>query len=79
MRFSAYTEGWALYAERVADELGSTKTTPPGRIGLLQSELFRAARIVVDTGIHHHRWTREQAVKWMVENAEGERQMSSRA
>jgi uncharacterized protein (DUF885 family) len=76
VRFSAYTEGWALYAERVADELGIYEKNPAGRIGLLQSELFRAARIVVDTGIHHHRWTREQAVKWMVENA-GERQMSS--
>ncbi|GFE84449.1 hypothetical protein GCM10011487_64490 [Steroidobacter agaridevorans] len=76
VRFSAYTEGWALYAERVADELGIYEKNPAGRVGLLQSELFRAARIVVDTGIHHHRWTREQAVQWMVENA-GERQMSS--
>ncbi len=76
VRFSAYTEGWALYAERVADELGIYEKNPAGRIGLLQSELFRAARIVVDTGIHHHRWTREQAVNWMVENA-GERQMSA--
>lgn len=69
VRFSAYTEGWALYAERVADELGIYDNNPAGRIGLLQSELFRAARIVVDTGIHHHRWTREQAVKWMMDNA----------
>ena len=76
VRFSAYTEGWALYAERVADELGIYENNPAGRIGLLQSELFRAARIVVDTGIHHHRWTREQAVQWMVENA-GERQMGA--
>jgi uncharacterized protein (DUF885 family) len=76
VRFSAYTEGWALYAERVADELGIYEKNAAGRIGLLQSELFRAARIVVDTGIHHHRWTREQAVKWMVENA-GERQVAA--
>jgi uncharacterized protein (DUF885 family) len=69
VRFSAYTEGWALYAERVADELGVYQNNPAGRIGLLQSELFRAARIVVDTGIHHHRWTREQAIKWMIDNA----------
>lgn len=69
VRFSAYTEGWALYAERVADELGIYDDNPAGRIGLLQSELFRAARIVVDTGIHHLRWTREQAVKWMMDNA----------
>lgn len=76
VRFSAYTEGWALYAERVADELGIYEKNAAGRIGLLQSELFRAARIVVDTGIHHHRWTREQAVKWMMEHA-GERQMAA--
>jgi uncharacterized protein (DUF885 family) len=69
VRFSAYTEGWALYAERVADELGIYENNPAGRIGLLQSELFRAARIVVDTGIHHHRWTREQATQWMIDNA----------
>jgi uncharacterized protein (DUF885 family) len=69
VRFSAYTEGWALYAERLADEIGIYEKDPVGRIGLMQSELFRAARIVVDTGIHHHRWTREQATKWMIDNA----------
>ena len=69
VRFSAYTEGWALYAQRVADELGIFKDDPFGRIGYLQSELFRAARIVVDTGLHHHRWTKAEAVAWMVENA----------
>jgi uncharacterized protein (DUF885 family) len=69
VRFSAYTEGWALYAERVAEELGIYENNPAGRLGLLQSELFRAARIVVDTGIHHHRWTREQATQWMIDNA----------
>lgn len=69
VRFSAYTEGWALYAERVADELGVYRDNPAGRIGLLQSELFRAARIVVDTGIHYKRWTRAQATQWMVDNA----------
>ncbi len=68
VRFSAYTEGWALYAERVADELGVYDDDPAGRIGLLQSELFRAARIVVDTGIHQHRWPREQAIRWMIEH-----------
>jgi uncharacterized protein (DUF885 family) len=72
VRFSAYTEGWALYSERVADELGVYEDDPAGRIGLLQSELFRAARIVVDTGIHHRRWPREQAIRWMIENV-GER------
>jgi uncharacterized protein (DUF885 family) len=69
VRFSAYTEGWALYAERVAGELGVYENNPVGRIGLLQSELFRAARIVVDTGIHHERWTRQQAIQWMIDNA----------
>jgi uncharacterized protein (DUF885 family) len=68
VRFSAYTEGYALYAQQVADEIGAFDGNPFGRIGYLQSELFRAARIVVDTGIHHKRWTREQAVAWMVEH-----------
>jgi uncharacterized protein (DUF885 family) len=69
VRFSAYTEGWALYAQQVADELGIYENDPFGRIGYLQSELFRAARIVVDTGIHYKRWTKDQAVAWMVDNA----------
>jgi uncharacterized protein (DUF885 family) len=69
VRFSSYTEGWALYAEQVADELGVYENNPLGRIGALQSQLFRVARIVVDTGLHHERWTPEQAARWMVENA----------
>lgn len=69
VRFSSYTEGWALYAQQVADEIGFFDGDPFGRIGYLQSELFRAARIVVDTGLHYHRWTKRQAVAWMVENA----------
>ncbi|WP_426162763.1 DUF885 domain-containing protein [Sandarakinorhabdus sp. DWP1-3-1] len=69
VRFSAYTEGWALYAEQLADEMGCYDTDPVGRIGYLQSMLFRAARIVVDTGIHYKRWTRAEAVAWMVANA----------
>ena len=69
VRFSAYTEGWALYAEQLADEMGCYADDPVGRIGYLQSMLFRAARIVVDTGIHHKRWTRAEAVNWMVDNA----------
>lgn len=68
VRFSAYTEGWALYAEQVADELGCYDQDPVGRIGYLQSMLFRAGRVVVDTGIHYKRWTREQAVQWMIEH-----------
>ena len=69
LQFSSYTEGWALYAEQLADEIGCYVEDPFGRIGYLQSELFRAARIVVDTGLHHERWTRDQAVAWMVANA----------
>jgi uncharacterized protein (DUF885 family) len=67
LSFSAYTEGWGLYAEQVADELGVYANDPLGRVGLLQSYLFRAARLAVDTGIHHKRWTREQANQWMVQ------------
>ena len=64
--FSAYTEGWALYAEQVADELGVYANDPLGRAGYLQSFLFRAARLVVDTGIHSKGWSREQATDYMV-------------
>jgi len=67
--FSAYSEGWALYAERVADELGVYENNPLGKVGHLQSYLFRATRLVVDTGLHHKRWTREAATKWMIDNA----------
>lgn len=78
VRFSAYTEGWALYAQQVADELGVYAGDPFGRIGYLQSELFRAARIVVDTGLHHHRWTKAQAVAWMVDNVGEQREATDR-
>ncbi len=67
--FSAYNEGWALYAERVADELGVYEGDPFGRIGYLQSYLFRAVRLVVDSGLHHKRWSREQAIRYMIDNA----------
>lgn len=66
-RYSAYSEGWALYAEQVADELGVYDNDPLGRIGYLQSFLFRAARLVVDTGIHFKRWSREQATDYLAE------------
>jgi uncharacterized protein (DUF885 family) len=69
--FSAYGEGWGLYAEQVADELGMYDACPLGRVGLYQSYLFRAARLAVDTGLHHKRWTREQANAWML-NATGD-------
>jgi uncharacterized protein (DUF885 family) len=64
--YSAYTEGWALYAETLADEIGYYDGNPLGRIGYLQSLLFRAARLVVDTGLHHKRWTKDEAIDWMV-------------
>ncbi|MBT2185907.1 DUF885 domain-containing protein [Sphingobium nicotianae] len=64
--YSAYSEGWALYAEQLADELGAYRT-PLDRAGYLQSFLFRAARLVVDTGIHAKRWSREQATQYMVD------------
>ena len=65
--FVAYIEGWALYAERVAWEQGLLPT-PADNIGRLTAELFRAVRLVVDTGIHHQRWTREEAIDYMLVN-----------
>ncbi len=63
--FPAFGEGWALYAERLAKEMGLYAGDPYGDLGRLQSELFRAARLVVDTGIHAKRWSREQAIAYM--------------
>ena len=65
--FTAYVEGWALYAERVAWELGF-QDNPYDNIGRLQAELFRGVRLVVDTGIHAKRWTREKAIEYMIKN-----------
>ncbi len=65
--FSAYSEGWALYTELVAAEMGMYDADPTGYIGYLQSALFRAIRLVVDTGMHSKRWTREQAIKYFVD------------
>ncbi len=65
--FTAFVEGWALYAERLALENGF-HPTPFDRLGALQAELFRAVRLVVDTGIHAQRWTREQAIAYMLQN-----------
>ncbi len=65
--FTAYTEGWALYAERLAWEMGMYKDDPLGDLGRLQAELFRAVRLVVDTGMHYKKWSREQAIAYMVE------------
>lgn len=66
--FGAYVEGWALYAEQLADEMGVYAQDPLGKVGFLQSSLFRAVRLVVDTGIHFKRWSREQAVDYMRTN-----------
>jgi uncharacterized protein (DUF885 family) len=67
LEFNAYSEGWALYAEQLADELGAYEQNHVGRLGYLQSIAFRACRLVVDTGIHAKRWTREQAVSFFVD------------
>lgn len=65
--FGAYIEGWGLYAEQLADEMGVYAKDSLGRAGFLQSFLFRAVRLVVDTGMHHKKWSREQATAYMVE------------
>jgi uncharacterized protein (DUF885 family) len=65
--FSGYAEGWALYAEQLAVEMGIYKTDPAGHIGMLHDALFRAVRLVVDSGMHHKKWSREKAVKYMAE------------
>ncbi|CAN5564337.1 DUF885 domain-containing protein [soil metagenome] len=65
--FTAYSEGWALYTEWLAKEAGWYEGDPFGDLGRLQAEMFRAVRLVVDTGIHAQRWTREQAIAYMLE------------
>jgi uncharacterized protein (DUF885 family) len=67
LSFNAYSEGWALYAEQLMDELGAYDDFEVGRLGFLQSLAFRACRLVVDTGLHAKRWTREQGVAFFVE------------
>jgi uncharacterized protein (DUF885 family) len=66
LAFNAYSEGWALYAEQLVDELGVYDDFPAGRLGYLQSIAFRCCRLVVDTGLHVKRWTRQQAVDFFV-------------
>ena len=66
LAFNAYSEGWALYAEQLADELGVYDDDPLGALGYLQSMNFRACRLVVDTGLHALRWGREQAIEYFV-------------
>lgn len=67
LHFSAYSEGWAMYAESLAAEMGLASSATD-RIGLLMSELWRAARLAVDTGIHFKRWTLDQAIEFMKVN-----------
>ncbi|MEY2729078.1 MAG: hypothetical protein RL584_204 [Pseudomonadota bacterium] len=67
--FTAYAEGWALYAERIAKtDMGLYEGDPLGDLGRLQAEMFRAARLVVDTGLHAKGWSREQAIDYMIEH-----------
>src|SRR5690606_11258802 len=70
---SAFSEGWALYAERLAAENGWYEGDPEGLLGQLDAELFRARRLVVDTGLHAKRWTRQQAIEYGIEASEVER------
>ncbi len=66
--FSGYGEGWALYAEQLAVEMGLYKDDPLGHIGMLHDATFRAVRLVVDSGMHSKRWSREQALKYYIDN-----------
>lgn len=66
--YSAYTEGWGLYTERLADEMGVYKD-PYQRFGMLSLQMWRAIRLVVDTGMHSKRWTREQAQQYFRDNS----------
>ena len=65
--FSAYSEGWALYSERIAaEDMGMYQDNPLGDLGRLQAEIFRAVRLVVDTGMHAKRWSREKSIEYML-------------
>ena len=64
--YTAYVEGWALYAERLAAEIGMYEGDPLGDLGRLQAELLRAVRLVVDTGLHAKGWTRQQGIDYMM-------------
>lgn len=68
MGFNAFVEGWALYAEQLCDEFGLYASAPFEQLGYLQAQQFRACRLVVDTGLHAMKWTREQSIQFLVEN-----------
>ncbi len=65
IQFNAYTEGWALYSEQLAQEIGMYADDPFGEVGYLSDQMLRACRLVVDTGLHAMRWTREQSTAFM--------------
>ena len=65
---AAYGEGWGLYAEQLADEMGMYADYPLGRLGMIQSFMYRSARLVTDTGMHAKGWSREQAIRFFMEN-----------
>jgi uncharacterized protein (DUF885 family) len=69
MGFNAFIEGWALYAEQLVDEFGVYADDPFSQIGYLQAQQFRACRLVVDTGLHAMQWTRQQAIRFLLENS----------
>ncbi|MGI4879864.1 MAG: DUF885 domain-containing protein [Janthinobacterium lividum] len=76
--FNAFVEGWALYAEQLVDELGLYADDPFGQLGYLQAAQFRACRLVVDTGLHAMRWSREDSVRFLVDQTgKGEAAMTS--
>jgi uncharacterized protein (DUF885 family) len=64
----AYGEGWGLYSEQLADEIGMYRDFPVGRVGMIQSFMYRAARVVMDTGMHAKGWSREQSIRYFTEN-----------
>jgi uncharacterized protein (DUF885 family) len=70
---SALSEGWALYAEKLVSENGWYEGDPEGMLGMLDAQLFRARRLVVDTGLHAKHWTRQQAIDYGIEASEVER------
>lgn len=74
LAFNSFSEGWALYGEQLADELGAYDDFTVGSLGYLQSLAFRACRMVVDTGLHHKRWSRERAVDFFVTQNGSKRQ-----